>query len=301
MEKIGFIGVGVMGRPMALNLLRKGYALTIARRHPDKDATLIAQGASTAASPREAARTSDVLILMLPNPQVVEHVLFAEDGVIHGARKGTIVIDMSTISPGKAIEFAERLAVAGCVMLDAPVSGGQTGAEAGTLGIMAGGSQQVFERCRPIFEAMGKTIIYTGPSGCGQKTKLVNQLVGATNLLGAVEGLRLARAAGLDAHTTLQAVSSGAASSWMLSNLGPKILQGDFAPGFSIRLQHKDMTLLKELLAGIDGDFPAGDLVYSLFDRAMEAGLENQGNQGLINLWENSTDNDEPRDQSAKS
>lgn len=300
MEKIGFIGTGVMGRPMALNLLRKGYSLTIVRRHPDRDATLIVQGASTAASPREAARASDVLILMLPNTEVVEQVLFGDDGVIHAARNGMIVIDMSTISPQKTVEFAERLAKAGCVMLDAPVSGGQKGAEAGTLGIMVGGPKEIFERCRPIFEAMGKTITYTGPSGCGQKTKLVNQLVAATNLLGAVEGLRLARAAGLDAHTTLQAVSSGAASSWMLSNLGPKILQGDFAPGFSIRLQHKDMTLLKEWLSGIGGDFPAGDLVYSLFERAMEAGLEKQGNQGLINLWENPTDNQKPGGQSAK-
>jgi 3-hydroxyisobutyrate dehydrogenase len=171
-------------------------------------------------------------------------------------------------------------------MLDAPVSGGEKGAESATLGIMVGGPLETFERCLPILEALGKTITYTGPSGSGQKTKLVNQLVGATNLVGAVEGLRLARASGLDAQTTLQAVSSGAASSWMLMNLGPKILQEDFAPGFSIRLQHKDMTLLKEWLTEIDGDFPAASLVYSLFHKAMEAGLENQGNQGLINLWE---------------
>jgi 3-hydroxyisobutyrate dehydrogenase len=203
-----------------------------------------------------------------------------------GIRKGTIIIDMSTISPEKTIEFAERLAVAGCAMLDAPVSGGEKGAEAGTLGIMVGGSHDLFERCRPIFQAMGKTITYTGPSGCGQKTKLVNQLIGATNLLGAVEGLRLARAAGLNAQTTLEAVSSGAASSWMLANLGPRILQGDFAPGFSIRLQHKDLTLLKDWLSGINGDFPAADLVYSLFYKATEAGLAAQGNQGLFNLWE---------------
>lgn len=296
MEKIGLIGTGVMGRPMALNLLHRGYPLTIVRRHPDKEATLIAQGASTAASPQEVTRTSDVLILMLPNTEVVEHVLFADNGVIRGARKGMVVIDMSTISPERTIEFAERLAIAGCFMLDAPVSGGEKGAEAGTLGIMVGGSREIFERCSAILESMGKTITYTGPSGCGQKTKLVNQLVGATNLLGAVEGLRLARAAGLDAQTALQAVSSGAASSWMLANLGPKILQGDFAPGFSIRLQHKDMTLLKEWLASIGGDFPAGALVYSLFDRAMQAGLENQGNQGLINLWENSTNSDEHKE-----
>jgi 3-hydroxyisobutyrate dehydrogenase len=301
METIGFIGIGVMGKPMALNLLRKGYSLSIVRRHPEKDAVLIAQGASTAASPQELARISDVIILTLPNTQIVEHVLFGKDGVIHGARKGTIVIDMSTISPEKTVEYAERLAMTGCAMLDAPVSGGEKGAEAGTLGIMAGGPQEIFERCRPILQAMSTAIIYTGPSGCGQKTKLVNQLVGATNLLGAVEGLRLARAAGLDAQTTLQAISSGAASSWMLSNLGPKILQGDFAPGFSIRLQHKDMTLLKEWLAVIGGDFPAGDLVYSLFHKAMEAGLGNQGNQGLINLWENRSDNEGLKAQSAKS
>jgi 3-hydroxyisobutyrate dehydrogenase len=275
-----------MGKPMAMNLLRKGYPLSMVSRHPEKEAPLIAEGASIATSLQELARTSDVIILMLPDTKTVEQVLFGEDGVRFGLRKGTIVIDMSTISPQETVGFAERLAGAGCAMLDAPVSGGEKGAEAGTLGIMVGGTQDAFEKCRPIFEAMGKTITYTGPSGCGQKTKLVNQLVGATNLLGAVEGLRLARAAGLDPQTTLQAVSSGAAASWMLANLGPKILQGDFAPGFSIRLQHKDVTLLKEWLDTIGGDFPAADLVYSLFDKAMDAGLANQGNQGLINLWE---------------
>lgn len=285
METIGFIGIGVMGKPMAANLLRKGYPLSIVSRHPEREESLIAQGASAAASPKELARTCDVIILMLPDTKTVGQVLFGDDGIILGLRRGVVVIDMSTISPVAAIEFAERLAAAGCAMLDAPVSSGEKGAESGTLGIMVGGPQDIFEKCRPILEVMGKTITYTGPGGCGQKTKLVNQLVGATNLLGAVEGLRLALAAGLNPQTTLQAVSSGAASSWMLTNLGPKILQGDFAPGFSIRLQHKDMTMLKEWLAGMGGDFPAADLVYSLFHEAMEAGLANQGNQGLINLW----------------
>jgi 3-hydroxyisobutyrate dehydrogenase len=301
METIGFIGTGVMGKPMALNLLRKGYSLAIVSRHPDREATLIEQGASTAASPQELARISDVIILMLPDTDTVEQVLFGDGGVTFGIQNGAVVVDMSTISPQKTIEFAGRLATAGCAMLDAPVSGGEKGAQSGSLGIMVGGPRETFERCRPILEAMGKTITYTGPSGCGQKTKLVNQLVGATNLLGAVEGLRLARATGLDAQTTLQAVSSGAASSWMLMNLGPKILQKDFAPGFSIRLQHKDMTLLKEWLDEIGGDFPAAGLVYSLFHKAMEAGLENQGNQGLINLWENEKDSNAPKSQTAKS
>ena len=287
METIGFIGVGVMGKPMAANLLRAGYPVSIVPRHPDKEASLIAQGAVTITSPQELACTSNVIILMLPDTNTVKQVLFGADGIAFGIQKGSVVIDMSTISPAETIEFAEQLTAVGCSMLDAPVSGGEKGAEAGALGIMVGGPREVFERCRPIFEAMGKTITYTGPSGCGQKTKLVNQLVGATNLLGAVEGLRLARAAGLDEQTTLEAVSSGAASSWMLVNLGPKVLQGDFAPGFSIRLQYKDVKLLKDWLAGMSGDFPAANLVYSLFSEAMDAGLAGQGNQGLINLWQN--------------
>lgn len=287
METIGFIGTGVMGKPMAANLLRKGYSLSIVSRHPEKEASLIAQGALTAASLQELARACDVIILMLPDTDTVEQVLFGDGSVALGVRESSIVIDMSTISPEKTVEFAERLAAIRCTMLDAPVSGGEKGAETGTLGIMVGGSLDAFERCRPIFYALGKTITYTGSSGCGQKTKLVNQLIGASNLLGAIEGLRLARAAGLNPQTTLEAVSSGAASSWMLANLGPKILHGDFAPGFSIRLQHKDLTLLKDWLAGMGSDFPIADLVYSLFHEAMEAGLASQGNQGLINLWEN--------------
>lgn len=275
-----------MGRPMAANLLRKGYRLSIVWRHREKEAPLIALGASTAASPRDLAESSDVIILMLPDTQTVQRVLFDECGVIHGVRKGVTVIDMSTISPTETIEFAQKLAAAGCAMLDAPVSGGEKGAEAATLGIMVGGPRDTFENCLKIFQALGSTITYTGVSGCGQKTKLVNQLLGATNLLAVVEGLRLARAAGLDTQTTLEAVSSGAASSWMLSNLGTKILHRDFAPGFSIRLQYKDMVLLKDWVGGIGGDFPAVNLVHSLIHKAVEAGLSEQGNQGLINLWD---------------
>lgn len=275
-----------MGKPMAANLLRKGYSLLIVSRHPEKVDALTTLGASIAESPQALAGTCNVIILMLPDTQTVEQVLFEEKGVVLGLKEGTTIVDMSTISPGETMEFSRRLAAKGCEMLDAPVSGGEKGAEAGTLGIMVGGTRSVFEKCRKIFDAVGKTIIYTGPSGCGQKTKLVNQLVGATNLLGAVEGIRLARAAGLDAETTVAAVSSGAASSWMLANLGPKILQGDYAPGFSIRLQFKDMRLLKELVANLGGDFPAADLIYSLFRKAMDVGLSEQGNQGLINLWD---------------
>jgi 3-hydroxyisobutyrate dehydrogenase len=286
MEKIGFIGTGVMGRPMAANLLRKGYPLAIVGRHPEREAALVELGRAVVKTAGELAARSDVIILMLPDTQTVEQVLFGDDGVAGGARAGATVIDMSTISPTKTMEFARRLEGVACAMLDAPVSGGEKGAIEGTLGIMVGGPVETFERCRGILEAMGKTITYTGPSGCGQKTKLVNQLVGATNLLAAVEGLRLARAAGLDAETTLRAVSSGAAASWMLVNLGPKILEKDFAPGFSLRLQYKDVALVKEWIDGLGGEYPAAELIESVYRRAVEAGLSEQGNQGLINLWE---------------
>lgn len=285
MKRIGFIGIGVMGRPMAANLLRAGYPLSILSRDKEKAAPLLALGASLLDSPEEIARASDVILLMLPDTKTVDSVLFGDGGVASGLTGGATVIDMSTISPVETVKFSLRIAETGCEMLDAPVSGGEKGAEAGTLGIMAGGAQHAFDACYEIFRAMGSTVTYTGPSGCGQKTKLVNQLVGAMNLLGAVEGIRLARAAGLNLETTLKAISSGAASSWMLNNLGPKILQEDFAPGFSMRLQHKDMTLLKDLTEDLRGDYPAAHLVHSLFASAMEAGLSGQGNQGLINLW----------------
>ena len=286
MERIGFIGTGVMGKPMAANLLRAGYSVSILNRHPETLGALVSLGAYLMDSPLEIARQSDVIILVLPDTRTVGEVLFGENGVSEGLRGSSIVIDMSTISPMDTAEFARRLLTFKCEMLDAPVSGGEKGAEAGTLGIMVGGNQAIFERCHKIFEAMGKTITYTGQSGCGQKTKLVNQLVGAANLLGAVEGIRLARAAGLDAEVTLRAVASGAASSWMLVNLGAKILEQDFAPGFSMRLQHKDMALLKEWTDALGGDYPAATLVYSIFAKAMDAGLAEQGNQGLINLWQ---------------
>ncbi len=286
MFRLGFIGIGVMGKPMATNLLRAGYPLSVLKRNQDKSESLVLLGATICESPLEIACASDVVVTMLPDTSAVEEVLFGEKGVIYGLKSSSLVIDMSTISPGSTVQFAHRLASIDCEMLDAPVSGGEKGASGGTLGIMVGGSRSAFEKCLPIFQVLGKTITYTGPTGNGQKTKLVNQLIGAVNLLGATEGLRLARAAGLDLQTTLQAVSSGAASSWMLANLGPMIVKEDFAPGFSIRLQHKDVKLLREWIAEIGGDFPAVGLLYSLFSKAMEMGLEDQGNQGLINLWE---------------
>jgi len=300
MSKVGFIGMGIMGQPMAANLLKAGFLLTVFNRTVSKCEPMAALGATIARSPRELAERSDVVIVMVADTPDVEHVLFSEAGVWRGVKQGMIVIDMSTISPRATLHFSERLREKGCEMLDAPVSGGEKGAREKTLGIMVGGKHEVFERCLPLFQAMGKTIIYAGSSGTGQKTKLVNQAVGAINLLATVEGLRLARAAGLDAEVTLRAISSGAASSWMLTNLGPKILSNDFAPGFSIRLQNKDLKLATELIADVKGEYPGAKLVSSLFAEAVRCGLEDLGNHGLINLWRE-TGHERSQTQAAKS
>ena len=286
MLKVGFIGLGIMGQPMATNLLKAGFPLSALERTRAKSEPLLALGASLAKSPQELALQSEVVITMVPDTPDVESVLFDKDGVFYGLKAGTTIIDMSTISPSATIQFARRLAERGCEMLDAPVSGGEEGARGGTLAIMVGGKKEVFEQCLPIFRAMGKTITYTGPIGNGQKTKLVNQVVGALNILAVVEGLRLARGAGLDVKATVRAISGGAAGSWMLTNVPPKILNDDFAPGFSIRLEHKDLKLALDLARELGGDFPGLQLVHSLYARAMDAGLAGQGSHGLINLWQ---------------
>jgi 3-hydroxyisobutyrate dehydrogenase len=285
MLKVGFIGLGIMGQPMATNIVKAGFPLTVFNRSRGKCGPVAALGAAVANSPREVAAQSDVVITIVSDTPDVEEVLFGEAGVEHVVKPGTTVIDMSTISPRATLQFSRRLLEKGCTMLDAPVSGAERGAREGTLSIMVGGDKDVFEKCMPVFNAMGKTIVYTGPSGNGQKTKLVNQVIGSLNVLAVVEGLRLASAAGLNMEETFRAVSSGAAASRLLTNLGPKILSHDFAPGFSIKLHQKDLRLATEFIAELSGDFPGAQLVFSLFSEALRRGLGDQGNQGLINLW----------------
>jgi 3-hydroxyisobutyrate dehydrogenase len=285
---IGFIGLGIMGSPMALNLLRAGYSLGVYNRTAAKCAVLADAGAQVYDSATALGSQSDVVITMVSDTPDVEAVLFGATGVAHGLRAGGVVIDMSTISPSAAEQFAERLRSRSIEMLDAPVSGGEAGAKAATLSIMVGGNEAVFHRCLPVLQALGKNIILLGPNGSGQKTKLVNQIVGAINLLATVEGLRVARAAGLNLPQLHQAISGGAAASWMLSNLGPRIIAQDFEPGFSIRLQTKDLRLADEFVRELRLDAPGTSLVHRLFEAALQKGLANQGNQGLYNLWRES-------------
>ena len=283
---IGFIGLGIMGKPMAMNLLKAGFTLTVYNRTAAKCRPLVDAGATAVSSPREAAASSDVVITIVSDTPDVEAVLFGEEGIWHGLKEGQVVIDMSSISPAATQRYAARLRDKQVEMLDAPVTGGEKGAIDGTLAIMVGGNKEVFDRCVPIFDAMGKTIVYAGQSGSGQKTKLVNQILCAQHIVAMADGLRFAREAGLDLETTLKVVSGGAAGSWMLSNLAPRILQNDFAPGFTIKLQQKDLRLVREELRDMEGTYPAAELAYALFTEAVAKGLGEQGTQGFINLFE---------------
>lgn len=283
--QIGFIGLGVMGRPMALNLVKAGYSLTVYNRTRPKCQPLAEVGARVADTPREVATESDIIITMVSDTPAVEAVLFGPAGIWEGLQPGRTVIDMSTVSPTATVEWARRLKEKGCELLDAPVTGGEKGAQEATLTIMVGGSRSVFDQCRPLLQTLGTTIVYTGPSGWGQKTKLVNQIICALNIVALVEGVRFARLMNLDLQRTLSVVSSGAASSWMLSHLGPKILQNDFAPGFTIRLQQKDLRLVSEMLQPMGLPFPGVELAFRLFSEAVDRGLGEQGTQGLINLF----------------
>src|SRR5215510_4007727 len=212
-QTVGFIGLGIMGRPMARNLIKAGYPLVVHNRSRTAVDELASAGAKAATSPREVAGSCDVLITMLPNSPDVEQVALGKDGVIEGARQGLILVDMSTISPIVTQKVGKALESKGVRMLDAPVSGGEKGAIEGTLSIMVGGDKDLFDRCLAVFQAMGKNVVYVGENGNGQKTKLVNQVICACNILSTVEGLRFAGLNGLDLETTLKVVSSGAAGS----------------------------------------------------------------------------------------
>lgn len=284
--RVGFIGLGIMGLPMAANLLRSGFPVTVWNRSRPGIEAALASGATEAASPRAVARSSDVLITIVTDSPDVEAVLFGPDGAADGFRPGAVFIDMSTISPAVTRDLAGRLAQRGVAMLDAPVSGGEGGARSSTLAIMVGGEREVVERARPLFEALGKTIVHVGPVGAGQTVKLCNQVAGAIHLLAMSECLVLAQKAGVDLAKMLEAVSSGAAASWMLSNLAPRVLDRDFAPGFMIRLQQKDLRLALAAAQELELALPGTALVHQLFHALEADGAQDEGTQALVRTIE---------------
>jgi len=282
MKKLGFIGLGVMGRPMARNLLAAGYPLTVWNRTRSRMDELVSLGAAAASSPREVAERSDVVITMVTDSPDVEEVVLGPSGVIEGARPGMTVVDMSTISPSVARRVAEALAEKGAKMLDAPVSGGDVGAREGTLSIMVGGPEEAFRECLPILQVLGKRVTYMGGSGMGQTAKLCNQVICVLNIEAVCEGLMLGARAGLDLGRLLEVVTAGAAGSWMLSNLGPKMVRRDFEPGFRVSHQQKDLRLALSAAAELGLPLPGTALVQQMF-RAVEAeGMAGKGTQALI-------------------
>ena len=241
--RIGWIGTGVMGRSMCGHLIAQGHPATVFSRTREKAQPLIDQGAAWADSPREVAAASDVIFTIVGFPHDVRDVVLGENGALAGCEAGNVLVDMTTSEPSLAIEIAERAAAQGVHSVDAPVSGGDVGAREARLSIMIGGEQPVVEALMPCFHAMGKTIVHQGGPGAGQHTKMVNQTLIATNMIGVCEALLYAYRSGLDLNTVMQSVASGAAGSWSLSNLGPRIIDGNFDPGFFVEHFIKDMGI----------------------------------------------------------
>lgn len=282
MDRIGFIGLGIMGRPMCLNLLKAGFAVTAWNRTAAKIAEVTAAGADAASSPEQVASRSDVIIIMVSDSPDVQEVILGERGVIRGAQSGSVVIDMSTISPAVTRDIALALAENGVDMLDAPVSGGDTGAINATLAIMVGGDNTVFERCLPILQAMGKAITHVGTNGMGQTVKLCNQILVSVTNMAVCEAVTFARASGVNPRIMIEATKDGAAGSWQLANLGAKMVNRDFAPGFMIDLQQKDLKLALEAARDLLVATPALSLVHQLFVSNQAHGEGKEGTQALL-------------------
>jgi 3-hydroxyisobutyrate dehydrogenase len=286
-ERIGFIGLGIMGQGMAANLLKAGFELTVWNRTVTRMQDLVAQGAHAGASPADVAARSDIIITCVSDTPDVQAVILGEQGVIHAARPGALVIDCSTISPQATREIADALREKGVFMLDAPISGGSEGAAKGTLSIMVGGAGDQFERALPVFQAMGKTITHVGGHGAGQTVKLVNQVLVVGNCLAMCEALMFAQAGGVDLQKTYNAISQGAAGSWMFTNRAPQIMQRDWRPGFTIDLQQKDLRLVLEAADELGTPVPATSLIFQLYRTLQAQGLGSEGNHALVKALEN--------------
>ncbi len=285
-ERIGFIGLGIMGRGMARNLLKAGFEVRVWNRTASRMDELAAEGAKRTASPADLAAHCDVIIICVSDTPDVEAVVLGEDGIIFGVKPGALVIDMSTISPHATREIAAKLKEKGAHMLDAPVSGGSEGAARGTLSIMVGGEADQFARALPVFQALGKTITHVGEHGAGQMVKLVNQILVVGNALAMCEALLFAQAGGLDLQKTLDAVAGGAAGSWMLSNRGPQIIHRDWRPGFTIDLQQKDVRLILKAADQLGVPLLGTGTIFNLYRMLQAQGLGSEGNHALIKALE---------------
>lgn len=285
-ENVGFIGLGIMGRGMAANILRAGFPLTVWNRTAAKMEPLVAAGARAAASPADLAARSDIIVICVSDTPDVEAVILGPEGVLAGARPGSLVVDCSTISPEATRQLAQTLAAQGIGMLDAPVSGGSEGAAKGTLSIMVGGKEADFQRALPVLQAMGKQITHVGDHGAGQTVKLMNQILVVGHALAMSEAFLFGQAHGVDLEKALTALTAGAAGSWMLSHRGPQILRRDWRPGFTIDLQQKDLRLVLAAADAAGVPVPATAFIFQLYRTLQAQGLGGEGNHALIKALE---------------
>jgi 3-hydroxyisobutyrate dehydrogenase-like beta-hydroxyacid dehydrogenase len=286
MMKVGFIGLGTMGHPMAQNLLKEGFELTVYNRTKEKTETLKQQGAAVANSPKEVALQCDVVFTVLTADAAVEDVVLGENGIVNGVHPGLIVVDSSTISPSTSIRVAAALSRHGADMLDAPVTGSEPQAIEGTLTFMAGGKKDLFEKCMPLFLAMGKGAYYMGENGKGSYTKLANNTMSAINLLSFVEGLTIAAKAGIDPDVFVKVVSGGGGKNAMVENKSSKIFSRDFAPQFMTQLIHKDLGLASNVAKELEISTPIMALAKEIFQMAKAKGYGSEDMSAVIKCYE---------------
>lgn len=286
MKKIGFIGIGVMGAPMAGHLLKAGYSVAVYARRKEAADALVSQGAEFCSSIAQCAKGRDAVITMVGFPKDVEEVYFGEQGILQNASTGTILIDMTTTSPRLSLRIAQAAAKKGLCALDAPVSGGDVGARQATLSIMVGGDPAVYQACLPLFQAMGKQVVYEGPAGSGQHTKMANQIALGGAIAGVCEALAYGKRAGLDLPAMLQSISAGAAGSWQMSNMAPRMLASDFAPGFFIKHYIKDMDIALQEAEGFGLHMQVLEEVRKMYAALAQEGKENLGTQALYQYYE---------------
>lgn len=283
-KRVGLVGIGIMGKSMALNLLKAGFDVTVWNRTKEKTEPLKEAGATVAESPNELAAACELIITIVNDTPDVEEVIFEK--LASGLSAGKILVDMSTIDPEATVDFAKKLASLKVEMLDAPVSGGDIGARNGTLTIMVGGKKEVFENVLPVFEAMGKNIVHCGGHGDGQRVKMINQILCGLHAVALCEAFSMAKDTGLDPVIMHKVVSSGAAGSWALDNLGPRLLKGDTAPGFKLSMQLKDLRIANQTAQTYGHKYRGTTLAFELFSKAKEKGLGDLGSHGLIELYQ---------------
>ncbi len=285
---IGFIGTGVMGKSMASHLLEAGYQITIFTRTKEKAAELLEKGAIWSQSTRELAQRADVVFTIVGYPSDVEEVYLGEDGLIANAKPGSYLIDMTTSTPSLAKKIHEKAKEKGIHAIDAPVSGGDVGAREARLAIMVGSDEQDFQEVEPLLSVLGTNIVHQGEPGAGQHTKMANQIAIASNMIGVCEAIIYAEKAGLDPETVLKSISTGAAGSWSLSNLAPRMIAGNFEPGFFIKHFIKDMKIALDEAKRMDMEVPGLSMALSMYEHLAEKGEENSGTQALYKYWKQS-------------